>query len=640
MKLANNSSPLIVSDGLDPNASVMGMTAMAALRMTQHLSETIYSNKVLAVVREALTNSNDEHIKFKIERPVETGIRDNEGQYEFFARDFAEGLDEQGVREVFAMYGESRKNHTNDLAGGFGVGTGIFPSYNNSAVITSHYKGEKKVYSLVRGANEEGFLVGYCYLIHTEPTDETGIEVCVPIKNEDLSKFVSELEKFVQFSPYKITAKILDREVIPFPIIRKETHEGIDFTLFEGPYGRLNNVASLQMGGVEYEYMQLPEGFSVKGNHSLVVNMPVGSMTIPLSREKFHDTPPNQNFKAKIAKILEQMTERDFAHLKSKPLKDFIDENLGELHVNKQVEGSIFKTRISNIYPDTAKLIGNLAYVNHGVAVQKNNKPLLILIPHTKASDYWKSKLRDFARVNGESYYFACHREYASLKPEGFAEITKYFHPLGIKSLKFPKTKKTKGYAVYNGKYKEGTFTAISFANCLRETYFNLPEETDEVLLKQWIESEKQKAIATKSQEKLNQLAITVSSPSRYTSWSCVSEELATHIEDLGLFVTGRGEYSKHVRQWAQEQHEAQEKSNKIKKALKPWITFNARTIGLVKKEKNAERLNKFWQTVLSESTTRKKIFSCVEKNYDSYWGAKEKLTRTEFRAIMRLERQ
>jgi hypothetical protein len=640
MKLANNSSPLIVSDGLDPNASVMGMTARAALRMTQHLSETIYSNKQLAVVRESLTNSIDEHIKFKIERPVETGIRDNEGQYEFFARDFAEGLDEQMVREVFAMYGESSKTETNDLAGGFGVGTGALVSYNNSAIITSHYKGEKKVYSLVRGANEEGFLVGHCYRIHVEPTDESGIEVCVPIKSEDVSKFSQEIRNFVHFSPHNIVANLEGIDIEPYPVVLEETHEGIDFSLFEGASGHKNNLAILQMGGVKYEYIELPEGFGVKADHTLVINMPVGSMTIPLSREKFHDTPSNQNFKTKIVKFLEQMTERDFAHLKSKPLKDFIDENLGELHANKQVEGSIFKTRIANIYPETSKLIGNLAYVNYGKAVEKNGKPLLILIPNNSATDYWKSKLRDFARVNGESYYFACHAEFRGLNTEGFAEINKYFFPLGIKSLKFPKTKKVKTYAVYNKKYRSGSYNAVGFANCLRVNVFNLPEESDEILLKQWIESEKQKAIAAKNVESLNKLALTVSSPSRYTSWSCGSEELAQHVEDLGLFVTGRGEYSKLVTGLAKEQQEVQAKKDKVKKALKSWITFNPRTINLVTKERNAERLNKFWSAVMSEQTTRSKVFNHIKDSYENYYGNKNKLTRTEFRAIMRLERQ
>lgn len=640
MKIANTASPLITSSEFDQQGSVMAIAPESAKMFAKHLRDTIYVNKIGAVVRELVSNCFDEHIKFNIQEPVQTGVREVDGNYEFFARDFAKGLSEEDIRNVFAMFGRSTKTSSNDFIGMLGCGSKVFHAYSDSFHIHSFFNGEKTTYSCVLGGDESGVSVGYVYKVHSEPTNETGLEVFGTIKLNDITKFSNEIRQFVIFSPHKIKAKVLDIEITPHPIVSKETHDGIDFTLFEGSDNYASNIAILQMGGVKYETIPLPEGFNTKANHSLVINAPIGSMTVALSRESFHDTPSNQKFKTKIVKFLEQMTERDFAHLKSKPLKDFIDENLGELHVNKQVEGSIFKTRISNIYPETAKLIGNLAYVDHGAAVQKNNKPLLILIPRTKAADYWKAKLRDFARTNGESYYFACHREYASLKPEGFAEITKYFHPLGIKSLKFPKTKKTKGYAVYNGKYKEGTFTAISFANCLRATYFNLPEETDEALLKQWIESEKQKAIASKSQENLNKLAITVSSPSRYNSWSCVSEELAQHVEDLGLFVTGRGEYSKLVTEWQKEKQESPAKQDKIKKALKAWTTFHPRTIELAKKEKNAERLNKFWSAVMSETTTRTKIFKHIQNSYNNYFGNKNKLTRTEFRAIMRLERQ
>jgi hypothetical protein len=640
MKLANSASPLIVSEGFDDNASIMGMSQEAALQMARHLRDTIYTDKILAVVREFSSNSTDEHSNHEIDKNVEIGVRDIDGHYEFFARDFAKGLSEEGIRTVFGVYGNSTKLNSNRTNGCYGVGSKCGFCYVDSYYVVSYFGGLKTIYTLALGGDENGSSNGFIYKTHAEPSNETGLEVIVPIKNCDLNRFSNEVKNFVSFSPHKIIAKILDQEYVPYSVVNQETHEGIDFSLFEGASGHKNNLAILQMGGVKYEYIELPEGFGVKADHTLVINVPIGSMTVALSRESFHNTPSNQNFKTKIVKFLEQMTERDFAHLKSKPLKDFIDENLGELHANKQVEGSIFKTRIANIYPETSKLIGNLAYVNYGKAVEKNGKPLLILIPNNSATDYWKSKLRDFARVNGESYYFACHAEFRGLNTEGFAEINKYFFPLGIKSLKFPKTKKVKTYAVYNKKYRSGSYNAVGFANCLRVNVFNLPEESDEILLKQWIESEKQKAIAAKNVESLNKLALTVSSPSRYTSWSCGSEELAQHVEDLGLFVTGRGEYSKLVTGWAKEQQEVQAKKDKVKKALKSWITFNPRTINLVTKERNAERLNKFWSAVMSEQTTRSKVFNHIKDSYENYYGNKNKLTRTEFRAIMRLERQ
>jgi len=638
MKIVNSASPLIVSEGFDDNVSIMDMTSEAALEMTRHLRDTVYTNKELAVVRELGTNLLDEHCLHNIDKNGEIGIRDINGQYEFFARDFAKGLSEEGVRKIFGAYGNSQKRHTNVASGMLGIGSKSPFSYSDTYYVISYFGGQKTTYTLALGGDENGSSNGFIYKTFSEPTNETGLEVIVPIKNCDVSKFSNEIRNFVHFSPHKIICNICGIESEPYPIAIQETHDGIDFTLFAGHSSHRSELARLQMGGVQYEDFNLPEGFRTKDNHTLVVNVPIGSMTVAMSRESFHATPSNQNFKAKISRILEEMTQRDFAALKTKPLKDFIDENLGELHVNKQVEGSIFKTRIAHVYPETWKVIGNLSYIDCGTVVQKNNKPLLILIPDNKATDHWKSKLREFARANGQSYYIACHHEFLGLTPEGNAEINQYFHPIGIKSLKFPKTKRTKSYAVYNKKSREGSFNAIGFANCLRTHYFNLPEETDEQKIKEWIDSEKQKAIATKDSTKLNKLAITVSSPSRYTSWSCASEELAQHIEDLGLFVTGRGEYSKHVQLWATEQATAQAKQNKIKTALKSWATFHPRTVELVKKDKNAERLNKFWEAVMAEKTTRTKIFSHVQSSYENYYGNKNKLTRAELRAILKLQ--
>jgi hypothetical protein len=643
MKIANSASPLIVSDGFDPNASIMGMTANAALRMTQHLSETIYTNKQLAVVRESLTNSIDEHIKFKIERSVETGIRDNEGQYEFFARDFAEGLDEDHVRKVFAMYGESKKTHTNELAGGFGIGTGALVSYNNSAIITSCFKGEKKVYSLVRGANDEGFLVGYCYLVYTEPTEETGIEVCVPIQHLDFNKFSNEIRSFVYFSPYNIKANILGEEIKPYPIAKKEVINNIEFTLLNGIFGRnRDDEAILQMGGVKYESFNIPDDFLVKNDHTLVVNVKVGSMTLPLSRESFHDTPLNQNYKRKIYNILEELTQKDFAHIKAKPLKDVIDENLGGISFHKWCDGSMFRAKLASIFKETWNFVGGIAVSNfkedkkHNF-VLKNNKPILVLIPDNSATDYWKSKLRTFAIKNNESYYIGCQSKFSKLSPEGATEIDGIFQTMTVKRFPFPKGKREKTYAVYCNDRKKGSFNAVGFLNLVREERFSLPAEPDLTKLIEWVKEEKKKVIDKKDTSRLEWISIHIGGKSRYNAWSCQSEELGQAIQALGFFIHGRDEHSKLVQGWAKEEQEKNAARLKIAKALKPWLSFNPKTIILIKKEKNADRVTKFWNSILNQQTTRSKIFTSFSHAHESYHSSKPKLTREEFRAVMKM---
>lgn len=637
MKIANSASPLIVSKDFDPNASIMGMTPEAALEMTRHLRDTVYTDKVLAVVRELGTNLLDEHCLHNIDKNGEIGIRVDDGQHEFFARDFAKGLNEDAVRNIFGAYGNSQKRNTNIASGMLGIGAKSPFSYTESYYVVSYFNGEKTTYTLTLGGDDKGSSNGFIYKTHVEPTNETGLEVIVPIKNKDITKFSDEIKKFVSFSPHKIKAKIIDLEYEPYPVVMTETHEGIDFTLFEGHSGHFSNFAHLQMGGINYELINLPNGFQVKANHTLVINVPIGSMTVALSRESFHQTPSNQNFKSKITRFLEELTQRDFADLKAKPIKNFIDENLGELHVNKQVEGNVFKTKIASIYPETWRVIGRLEYVDYGPSIQKNSKPILVLIINNKATDYWKSKLRQFAENNKEGYYMTCATEFSNLSAEGFAEINQYFNPIGVKSIKFPKVVASKEYTVYFKDRNKGKMNAVDFANMVRQHFFDLPFESDLNLLKTWIQDEKTKAIQSRDSDKLQRLSIACIGKSRQSGWTCQSAELAESIQDLGLFNRFSNEYTNIINKWAEENQERRVKQEQIKSALKSWTSFNNRTIKLVTKEKNSARLNKFWYNVMLEDTTRTKIFKHIQSSYDSYYGNKNKLTRQEFRAIMRL---
>jgi anti-sigma regulatory factor (Ser/Thr protein kinase) len=122
MKIGCNASPLIISEGFEKDGTVMGMSNTAALMMAKHLRDTVYKHKTLAVVRELACNAIDEHVKYGVQRPVEIGLRENEGDTEFYVRDFAKGLSDFGVRNVFGPYGESTKSKDNNSIGGYGIG--------------------------------------------------------------------------------------------------------------------------------------------------------------------------------------------------------------------------------------------------------------------------------------------------------------------------------------------------------------------------------------------------------------------------------------------------------------------------------------------------------------------------------------
>jgi hypothetical protein len=158
------STPVIASEEL--KGTLMGLDKAGMDTACYFFRDKIYSDKIGAVVREYVCNAIDEHKKFNIDRPVEYGVKDGK----FFVRDFANGLDENGVRNIFGQYFKSTKSNTNESIGGFGVGSKAGHCYSDTFNVTSYHNGTKTIYSAVLGGGESGVEVGTIYNLHSEPT--------------------------------------------------------------------------------------------------------------------------------------------------------------------------------------------------------------------------------------------------------------------------------------------------------------------------------------------------------------------------------------------------------------------------------------------------------------------------------------
>jgi D-3-phosphoglycerate dehydrogenase len=60
------------------------------------LRDKIYTNKILAVVREYISNALDEHIKYNVQTPVSVNLTTTD----FSVRDYAKGLDETEISKM------------------------------------------------------------------------------------------------------------------------------------------------------------------------------------------------------------------------------------------------------------------------------------------------------------------------------------------------------------------------------------------------------------------------------------------------------------------------------------------------------------------------------------------------------------
>ena len=136
------------------------------------LRDKLYTDKLKAAITEPLCNAIDEHRKHNVTRPVDVYITTDE----IVIRDYAKGLDDETLFNVFFQYLNSTKNDTDEQIGGFGLGAKAPGAYAQVYSVVSYYNGKKTVFwSRVDGDSN------IVSKVASEDTDQpSGIAVHIP----------------------------------------------------------------------------------------------------------------------------------------------------------------------------------------------------------------------------------------------------------------------------------------------------------------------------------------------------------------------------------------------------------------------------------------------------------------------------
>lgn len=631
MKTATIASPLLTSDNME--SSVMGMDAVGMDLATYFMRDKIYSNKIKAVVREYLCNAIDEHNKFDVKETVQTGLRLENNEYAFYVRDFAKGLSEEDVRNIFGMYFRSTKSKSNDSIGGFGVGSKAGHCYNDTFFVTSYFNGKCTTYTCVLGAGDSGVPVGHIYKIDECDTNETGLEVSVPISSTDYSDFKREIQDFIHLSPAKIEATIGNLIISPVETIKSFERNGFKFRLLN--YGGSSSYKEtiFQMGGVTYDSSVKDKNFNIKRNHTLVVDIPIGMMSIPISRENFENTTANKLVLDKINKTIEELNEEDLAQFKSKSIFDLLDDCLSQLD-NSLYTGEIFEARKSVLFKDVYFTLHNVIQINkEGNIAKKNNKSVILIAPNTGNYNYWLNKITNYCKLTGESYYFVADSDLNN-KNTDVEKLKENFHIASVKIIKLPKTsnsKLPKTYSVYDQRgYKyPNQMTALEFHNYIR-SYHNLPNANNEeealVQNKELIENAKHFSEVLK-------FSICIKE-GRNQCHQSNSHVFVKDMEKLG-WNNAKSLKSKQLKE-SFDKIESEERAKEFARnsCMKRWVNFNSRTHDAIKKDKNAKKLNCFWEKLQQENSIRSKLVTSL----GNYHYNIEKYSREDLRKILKMK--
>ncbi len=270
------------------------------------LSSGLYSDKVLAIVRELSTNAWDAHVDagtmltpFAIHLP-------NNLEPTFSIRDFGTGLSHNDVMTLYTTYFDSTKDDSNLFVGALGLGSKSPFSYTESFTVTSFFKGEKRSYAAFVG--EEG--VPEIALLDTSKTKEAdGLEVSLPIKERDFSEFENRARRILnRFDPIPTITGSADFEVDPI----EYSLEGTNWGLIKG--SRRSNAVAIQ-GKIAYPIKTHSLGSDISQDmRNLVDYFPVeihfelGELDISANREELgYDDRTVANIKAKIEMVLAEI---------------------------------------------------------------------------------------------------------------------------------------------------------------------------------------------------------------------------------------------------------------------------------------------------------------------------------------------
>lgn len=244
----------------------------------QVLSNSLYSDKPLAVVREISCNAYDANPN----RPF-TIAAPSKASPQFVVRDYGPGLSHDDAMILYTTFFRSTKAQTNDSIGGFGLGSKAPLAYTDMFTVRSFQNGQVTPYVVFK--NEKG--IPQITPQPSAPTEEEdGLEVQVPIKHEDFGKFVTAIGRVLRYFPegsFKAFGASPDaREVL------SEAKDGSWVVLKEGAGWGTTRKSVAVMGPVAYpiEWNQVFTSWNsnrVTENYEL--HFPIGALDLAPSRE-------------------------------------------------------------------------------------------------------------------------------------------------------------------------------------------------------------------------------------------------------------------------------------------------------------------------------------------------------------------
>ncbi len=279
------------------------------------LSSFLYTDKHRAVLTELSSNALDAHsIVNKQDVPFELTMPTNLCP-EIRIRDFGPGLSEENVIKFLTTYGESSKQSDANLIGGYGIGSKSPACLTDTWSIISYHNGIMKKYTIFVSSNGIPSLTK----IFEKATEESGLEVIIPVKKGDDSKWKEAAEKVYAYYPIK-------------PVIHNHKIYWFELPIFfESENGKVIDTRYRNSGLlVNNRFYQLdtslftddPKVYSFLNNCRIHLKFNPSEISLSLSREDVqYDTKSINAIKNRLNNFVD-----DILNLWDKQSKDYVED--------------------------------------------------------------------------------------------------------------------------------------------------------------------------------------------------------------------------------------------------------------------------------------------------------------------------
>lgn len=195
-----------VSSGGVEKTGEFGISMNDAAHIMTILRDTLYSDKILAVLREYSANAWDAHRSIgKHDVPIEVHIPTSIDS-QLRIRDFGPGLSPDDVFNVFTQYGASTKRGNDVTVGMLGIGSKSGFAYSDSFTIVSWHGGKKRVYAAVLDPSDKGLI----NFLHEEDCgEETGVEIQIAVRPSDIEAFAERAQNLFRFFVPRPTVNVV-----------------------------------------------------------------------------------------------------------------------------------------------------------------------------------------------------------------------------------------------------------------------------------------------------------------------------------------------------------------------------------------------------------------------------------------------